>query len=53
VIAVVADVGGIDAARRRGEQFMQEAEEVLATLPETAARASLADAIAYVLERRS
>jgi octaprenyl-diphosphate synthase len=53
VIAAVADSGGIDAARRRGEQFMQEAEEVLAGLPETPARASLADAIAYVLERRS
>jgi octaprenyl-diphosphate synthase len=53
VISVVADAGGIDAARRRGEQFMHEAEEVLASLPETPARASLADAVAYVLERRS
>jgi octaprenyl-diphosphate synthase len=53
VMTAVADAGGIDAARRRGEQFMQEAEEVLAGLPETPARASLADAIAYVLERRS
>jgi octaprenyl-diphosphate synthase len=53
VIAVVAEAGGIEAARRRGEQFMQEAEEVLAGLPETPARAALADAIAYVLERRS
>jgi octaprenyl-diphosphate synthase len=53
VIAVVAEAGGIDAARRRGEQFMQEAEEVLANLPDTPARAALADAVAYVLERRS
>ena len=53
VIAVIADAGGIDAARKRGEQFMQEAEEALAGLPESPARASLMDAIAYVLERRS
>jgi len=53
VIAVVAEAGGIEAARKRGEQFMQEAEEALAGLPESPARASLMDAIAYVLERRS
>ena len=53
VIAAVAEAGGIEAARRRGEEFMQEAEEVLTGLPETPARASLADAVAYVLERRS
>jgi octaprenyl-diphosphate synthase len=53
VIAVIADAGGIDAARKRGEQFIQEAEEALASLPESPVRASLSDAIAYVLERRS
>jgi octaprenyl-diphosphate synthase len=53
VIAAVADVGGIDAARRRGEQLVQEAEAVLAGLPESPVRASLASAIAYVMERRS
>jgi octaprenyl-diphosphate synthase len=53
VIGVIADAGGIDAARKRGEQFMQEAEEALAGLPDSPARSSLMDAIAYVLERRS
>ena len=53
VIAVIADAGGIEAARKRGEQFIQEAEEALAGLPESPVRASLSDAIAYVLERRS
>ena len=53
IIAVVADAGGIDAARTRGEQFMQEAEQALSGLPESPVRSSLADAIAYVMERRS
>ncbi|HET9425421.1 MAG TPA: polyprenyl synthetase family protein [Gemmatimonadaceae bacterium] len=53
IIGVVADAGGIDAARRRGDQFMQEAEEALSALPESPVRASLTDAIAYVMERRS
>jgi len=53
VVALVADAGGIDAARRRGEQFAQEAEEALDGLPDTPARAALADAIPYVMDRRS
>jgi octaprenyl-diphosphate synthase len=53
VVAVVAEAGGIDAARKRGEQFMREAEEALDGMPDSPARASLMDAIAYVLERRS
>jgi octaprenyl-diphosphate synthase len=53
VVAVIADAGGIEAARKRGEQFIQEAEQALAGLPESPVRASLSDAIAYVLERRS
>lgn len=53
IVAVVADAGGIDAARARGDQFMQEAEEALSGLPESPVRASLTDAIAYVMERRS
>jgi octaprenyl-diphosphate synthase len=53
VIGVVADAGGIDAARRRGEQFALEAEAALGTLPDTPARAALADAILYVMDRRS
>ena len=53
VIELVSDVGGIDAARQRGEQFAREAEEALAPLPDTPARGALADAILYVMDRRS
>jgi octaprenyl-diphosphate synthase len=53
VIAIVADAGGIDDARRRGEEFAREAEDALDTLPDTPARAALADAILYVMDRRS
>jgi octaprenyl-diphosphate synthase len=53
VIGIVADVGGIDAARHRGDQFMQEAADALSIVPESPVRASLGDAIAYVMERRS
>ena len=53
VIALVAESGGSDDARRRGEQFAREAEEALESLPETPARAALTDAILYVMDRRS
>ena len=53
VIALVAEAGGIEDARRRGEEFAREAEDALDTLPETPARAALADAIIYVMDRRS
>jgi octaprenyl-diphosphate synthase len=53
VIALVADHGGIEAARRRGEQFAREAEEALDELPVTQARSALTDAIVYVMDRRS
>jgi octaprenyl-diphosphate synthase len=53
VIALVTEAGGIDSARRRGEQFAHEAEEALDGLPDTPARTSLADAILYVMDRRS
>jgi octaprenyl-diphosphate synthase len=52
VIGIVADAGGLDYARRRGEQFAQEAEESLAGLPDTPARTALSDAIGYVMDRR-
>jgi octaprenyl-diphosphate synthase len=52
VICIVSDYGGLDYARRRGEQLAREAEEALAGLPDTAARASLLDAIGYVMDRR-
>ena len=53
VVEIVTEAGGLDYARRRGEQFAAEAEEALAALPESPARASLYDAIAYVMDRRS
>ncbi|HVE79281.1 MAG TPA: polyprenyl synthetase family protein [Gemmatimonadaceae bacterium] len=52
VIALVGAHGGIEYARRRGEEYMQEAEDSLAGLPDTPARGALADAITYVMERR-
>jgi octaprenyl-diphosphate synthase len=53
VIGIVAEAGGIDYARRRGEQFALEAEAALGPLPESPARAALTDAISYVMDRRS
>lgn len=53
VIGIVKEYGGLDYARRRGEQFAQEAHEALSELPDSPARAALVDAIAYVMDRRS
>ena len=53
IVGLTEEYGGLDYARRRGEQFAQEAEEALVDLPETPARAALGDAIAYVMDRRS
>ena len=52
VVGIVGDHGGLDYARRRADQFSREAEEALADLPDTPARAALVDGIAYVVERR-
>jgi octaprenyl-diphosphate synthase len=52
VVGIVREHGGLEYARRRGDQFAREAEEALSELPEGPARASLIDAIAYVVERR-
>jgi octaprenyl-diphosphate synthase len=53
VIGIVTEAGGIDVARRRGEEFAHQAEEALDGLPDTPARTALADAIHYVMNRRS
>jgi octaprenyl-diphosphate synthase len=53
VIGLVAASGGLEYARRRGDEYAAEAEDALDGLPETAARAALFDAVAYVMERRS
>jgi octaprenyl-diphosphate synthase len=53
VVELVTQAGGIEGARRRGEQYAQEAEAAVAHLPDTSARHALADAILYVMDRRS
>jgi octaprenyl-diphosphate synthase len=53
IVAIVADAGGIDQARQRGEGFAQEAEDALESLPDGPVRSALTDAITYVMDRRS
>ena len=53
VISIVAKHGGLDYARRRGEQLARDAEAALAPLPDTPAKLALLDTIAYVMDRRS
>ena len=53
VVGIVADAGGLEYARTRGARFAEEAHEALEKLPNTPVRAALADAIVYVMERRS
>lgn len=52
VVGIVRQYGGLEYARRRADQFSREAEEALSELPECPSRASLMDAISYVVERR-
>ena len=53
IVEIVREEGGLEYARRRGEDFAQEAEEALAELPDSVYRTSLADSIGYVMDRRS
>lgn len=53
VIGIIADAGGIDFARSRGEQFAHDAEECLRVIPDSPVRSALTDSIAYVMDRRS
>ncbi|MEX2109492.1 MAG: polyprenyl synthetase family protein [Gemmatimonadaceae bacterium] len=53
IVRIVEEGGGFEYARARGEKFAERAEEALLDLPDTAARASLSDAISYVMERHS
>ena len=52
VISIVTEGGGLEYARRRGDQFAREAEEALVDLPDTVYRTALVDAIGYVMDRR-
>ncbi len=53
VVRIVAESGGFEYARARGEEFAERAQDALSDLPDTAARAALGDAISYVMERHS
>lgn len=52
VVGIVREYGGLEYARRRGDEYARAAEEALVTLPDGAAKSSLADTISYVVERR-
>ena len=52
VVGIVRDCGGLEYARRRGDQFAREAEEALAGLPHGTSKTSLMETISYVVERR-
>ena len=53
VVEIVRDEGGLEYARRRGEEFAQQAEEALGELPQSPYRNALAESIGYVMDRRS
>ena len=53
VVEIVRDEGGLEYARRRGEEFAQQAEEALGELPQSPYRNALAESISYVMDRRS
>ena len=53
IVGIVADAGGIERARERGERFARDAEAALAPIPDSSVRSALTDAISYVMDRRS
>jgi octaprenyl-diphosphate synthase len=53
VVGLVTEAGGIDAARRRGDSTHSRPTRRCVGLPDTPARAALADALLYVMDRRS
>ena len=53
VIEIVREEGGLDYARRRGEEYARRAEDALTRVPESAAKSALLDTVAYVMERRA
>lgn len=53
VARIVADSGGFEYARQRGEEFAERAHDALSDLPDTLARRSLGASISYVMERHS
>lgn len=53
VVGIVAEAGGLEYARQRGAAFADEAYAALSTMPDSPVRGALADAIVYVMDRRS
>lgn len=53
IIEIVAEEGGLDYARARGEEHAARAQEALAGVPEGEAADALRSAISYVMERNS
>jgi len=53
VVQIVADSGGFEYARERGEEFAERAHNALADLPDSVARGALSASISYVMERHS
>jgi octaprenyl-diphosphate synthase len=53
VVTIVHECGGIDFARRKGEEFLSEAESAMGDVPSSDARHALVDALGYVMDRRS
>jgi len=51
VIEIVTHRGGLDYARRRGDEYAREAAMSITDFPDTPARGALHDAIAYALDR--
>ena len=53
IIEIVAEEGGLDYARSRGDEHAGRAEEALAGVPDGEAADALRSAISYVMERHS
>lgn len=53
VVEAVQEAGGLDYARTKGGEYLQQAEAALGSLPPSPARHALGDAMTYVMERAS
>ncbi len=53
VVGIVTECGGLEYAHAEGERFASAAEGALKDLPASEVKQSLADALAYVMERRA
>lgn len=53
VVGIVTECGGLEYARAEGERFASAAEGALKDLPASDVKQSLADALAYVMDRRA